>query len=130
MNTIQRLISAGFAAAALTSISVPALAYSVWPDVDFQWYAQVGKDPYATGEIQPAPRAGLIWSPGHWERRDSGRAWVGGHWVRDDFYEQVAAYGHRPEVAAATPPPNDSGDRAERMSQYAYPTDPTIMDRR
>ena len=78
MNTIQRLVSAGFAAAAFTSASVPALAYSVWPDVDFQWYAQVGKDPYATVEIQPAPRAGLhlVSRPLGTARQPAGHGWA------------------------------------------------------
>jgi hypothetical protein len=43
MKTMQRVISAGFATAALASASVPALAYTVWPDIDLQWYAEVGR---------------------------------------------------------------------------------------
>lgn len=46
----QRMISAGFALAAMTIATVPALAFSVWPDVDFAWYANVGK-PTATMEV-------------------------------------------------------------------------------
>jgi hypothetical protein len=37
MRPIQRLIHAGFATAAIASASVPALAWTVWPDVDFEW---------------------------------------------------------------------------------------------
>ena len=67
---IQKLISAGFALAALTSASVPALAWTVWPDIDFEWYADVGQPLNASVvEIQPAPRPGYIWAPGHWENR-------------------------------------------------------------
>ncbi len=43
MRLIQRFISAGFATAALASASVPALGWTVWPDVDFEWYANAGK---------------------------------------------------------------------------------------
>jgi hypothetical protein len=43
MRPIQRVISAGFATAAIASASVPALAWTVWPDVDFEWYADVGR---------------------------------------------------------------------------------------
>jgi hypothetical protein len=39
MRTIQKLISAGFAACALASASVPALAWTAWSDVDIQWDA-------------------------------------------------------------------------------------------
>jgi len=34
----QKLVSAGFAIIALASASIPALAYTVWPDIDFGWY--------------------------------------------------------------------------------------------
>ena len=55
MRPMQRLISAGFATAAIASASVPALAWTVWPDVDFAWYADVGR-PVATRAVQaPAP---------------------------------------------------------------------------
>lgn len=51
MRPIQRVISAGFATAAIASASVPALAWTVWPDVDFEWYADVGH-PVATRDVQ------------------------------------------------------------------------------
>jgi hypothetical protein len=95
MRTIQKIISAGFAICALASASVPALAWTVWPDVDFQWYADVGKPMGATVETYPAPREGFIWSPGHYETRGTRQAWVAGHWIRDDYQQQVATYGHR-----------------------------------
>ena len=57
MTLIHRFIQAGFAVAALASASVPALAWTVWPDVDFEWYANVGKAPVnATVEVFPAAR--------------------------------------------------------------------------
>ena len=64
-------------------------AFAVYPDVDFTWYANVGKNP-APQETLPAPRAGLIWSPAHTERI-AGR--IPGHWVKDDFKEQSTLYG-------------------------------------
>jgi YXWGXW repeat-containing protein len=104
MNPIQRLISAGFATAALLSASVPALAWTVWPDVDFEWYADVG---HAVGgpavEVYPAARAGYIWAPGHWETRGVRQAWIAGHWVADDYNEQLAAYGSQSRYASARP---------------------------
>jgi photosystem II stability/assembly factor-like uncharacterized protein len=89
----QKLISAGFAIVALASASVPALAYTVWPDVDFEWYTQVGK-PLATGTtITLAPRAGYIVSPGHWENRGTGhQVWVPAQYVKDDYVQQLAVY--------------------------------------
>ena len=104
MRPIQRLISAGFATAALASASVPAVAWTVWPDVDFEWYANVGK-PVAANAIdaEPAPRAGYIWAPGHWERRGLHSDWVAAHWVRDDYREQLAEYGSPVEFAGAPP---------------------------
>ena len=95
MTLIHRLISAGFATAALASASVPALAFTVWPDVDFEWYANVGKPVAATTvEVFPASRAGYIWSPGHYERQGARQVWVDGQWIKDDYKEQVAMYSH------------------------------------
>ena len=37
MRPIQRIISIGFATAALASASLPALSWTVWPDVDQAW---------------------------------------------------------------------------------------------
>ena len=65
----QKLISAGFAIVALASASVPALAWTVWPDVDFEWYSYVGKPLAPSTTVTLAPRAGYIVSPGHWETR-------------------------------------------------------------
>jgi hypothetical protein len=104
MRPIQRLISAGFATAALATASVPAFAWTAWPDVDFEWYANVGK-PVAANvvEIEPAPRAGSIWAPAHWERRGAHAQWVGAHWVRDDYMEQLAEYGRPAQYASVAP---------------------------
>jgi hypothetical protein len=102
MRPIQRLISAGFATAAIASASVPALAWTVWPDVDFEWYAGVGQPVAArTAETTPAARAGYIWAPGHWEHRGTRPAWVAGHWVEDDYARQLATYGRHTMYATS-----------------------------
>jgi hypothetical protein len=90
---MQKLISAGFATAALASAAFPVFAFTVWPDVDFEWYLDVGQ-PLSTAiaEPAPAPRAGYIWAPGHYENRGGRQAWFAGQWIKDDFAEQVAAY--------------------------------------
>jgi hypothetical protein len=91
MRVMQRIIYVGFATAALASASLPALSWTVWPDIDFEWYAQVGR-PLASMQRFPAPREGYIWAPGHWEARNGQRAWAEGRWIRDDYPQQVAAY--------------------------------------
>ena len=48
MRPIQRIISVGFATAAIAAASMPALSWTVWPDVDFEWYANVGRPAVAT----------------------------------------------------------------------------------
>ena len=69
MRPIQRIIQAGFATAAIASASVPALAWTVWPDVDFEWYAAVGKPVDArTTEIASAPAPSYSWGPSNSER--------------------------------------------------------------
>jgi len=104
MRLIQRVISAGFATAALASASVPALGWTVWPDVDFAWYANVGA-PVAplAADPEPAPRAGYIWMPAHYERHGAMRVWVAAHWVVDDYRQQLAQYARPIDVAAAPP---------------------------
>jgi YXWGXW repeat-containing protein len=124
---IQTLISAGFATAALTSASIPALAWTVWPDIDFEWYADVGR-PLAYPqyvEITPAPRAGYIWAPGHWETRDLHQQWVAGHWVKDDYAEQVAVYrnGRTTTYATGSPILYDSQGNVIPTDPNAYPVD-------
>lgn len=95
---MNRILRNALALAAL-SAATPALAWTTWPDIDFEWYASVGKSIAPAEEAYPAPRPGFIWSPAHWERRDTGPAWVAGHWIEDDYAAQVAEYSGR------TPPP-------------------------
>jgi hypothetical protein len=127
------MISAGFAVAALASASVPALAWTVWPDVDFEWYADVGRAAPPPAEYFPPARPGYIWSPGHYERVGSSQQWVGGQWVRDDFYDQVAYYRQRNAERALAAAPMTIYDQSGNpipTSPDAYPigsaTSPTL----
>ena len=88
----QKLISAGFAIVALASASIPALAYTVWPDVDFEWYSYVGKPLAPSTTVTLAPRAGYIVSPGHWETRGTHQVYVAPQYVKDDYPQQLAVY--------------------------------------
>jgi hypothetical protein len=88
----QKLISAGFAIVALASASVPALAYTVWPDIDFEWYANVGKPFVEPVTLALAPRDGYIVVPGRWENRGTRQVYVASHYVRDDYPQQLAVY--------------------------------------
>src|SRR5437868_11875514 len=94
--SIKTIISAGFATAALASASLPALSWTVWPDVDFEWYANVGKPPEGAvvSDFPRETRVGYIWAPSHYERVADGRekVLVKGHWIRDDYHDQVAIY--------------------------------------
>ena len=89
----QKLISAGFAIVALASASIPALAYTVWPDFDFEWYADVGK-PFVAPDayVTLAPRDGYIVVPGRWENRGTRQVYVPTHYVKDDYPQQLAVY--------------------------------------
>lgn len=88
----QKLIQAGFAVVALASASLPALSWTVWPDVDFEWYTQVGKPLAPSTVVTLAPRAGYIVSPGHWETRGTRQVYVPAQYVKDDYVQQLAVY--------------------------------------
>ena len=89
----QKLISAGFVIVALASASVPAFAWTVWPDVDFEWYTYVGKPlAPAVTVVTLAPREGYIVSPGHWETRGTHQVYVATHYVKEDYPQQLAIY--------------------------------------
>ena len=88
----QKLVSAGFAAVALASVSLPALSWTVWPDVDFEWYTQVGRPLNGSTIVTLAPREGYIISPGHWETRGTHQVYVSAQYVRDDYPQQLAVY--------------------------------------
>lgn len=140
---IQSLISAGFTATALASASIPAFAWTVWPDVDFEWYANVGKPVVATTntttasgdaimtsasrvanvDVTPPTRVGHIWSPGHWETKGTRQVWMAGHFIKDDYYEQVALYNSPAGTMVATGPTvlRDAQGNIIPTSPEAYP---------
>jgi hypothetical protein len=91
MNAILRnaLLVSGLA------IATPALAWSAWPDIDFEWYANVGR-PAPTAEVYPAPRAGYIWAPGRYEWTGAREVWLPGAWITDDYDLQWRTYAARP----------------------------------
>lgn len=125
MRTIQRIIYVGFATAALASASLPAFSWTVWPDVDFEWYANVGKPLNgATIEVFPAPREGAIWAPGHYEWTGVREQWVPGHWVADDYAQQVAQYGTAGTTLATGPLTiRDRDGNVVPTNPAAYPVD-------
>jgi hypothetical protein len=117
---IKTLVYAGFAAAAFAGVSAPALAWTVWPDIDFEWYADVGRTTTVVDvEVMPAARVGYIWAPGRWEAVGSTRErFVGGHWIKDDYYQQVIAYNNLDGATAFTTSP---------VSFTTYTTSPVIV---
>lgn len=128
MKTMQKIIHAGFAICAMASASMPALSWTVWPNIDFEWYADVGKTPAdtATVEVFPAPREGYIWVPGRYERTASNKQqWVPGRWIADDYPQQVARYTVPAGTQLATGPRTlyDRQGNPIPTSPDAYPID-------
>ena len=123
----QTLISAGFATIALASAAIPAVAMGTYPlnNVDFEWYANVGKTFGTTVvEVTPAAREGYIWSPGHWETRGTRQAWVAGTWTRDDYQQQLMVYNNGKGTTSYA-----SGPLILRDSQgNVIPTDPSAYN--
>ena len=99
MKTILRTA----AAVAAISLTAPAFAFTIWPDIDFQWYANVGRydTRAAPADVQPPARAGYIWAPAHRETRGEHQAYVAAHWVIDDYDAQLAIYNHPEYVVTA-----------------------------
>ena len=127
MKTIQKVIYTGFAACALASASMPAFSWTVWPDVDFEWYASVGKPVAVAVEIQPASRPGYIWAPGHYEWTGARQAYMPGVWVADDYERQWKAYSDGRTTTYATGPLElrDRDGNVIPTSPDAYPIDST-----
>lgn len=122
MQPIQRVIYIGFATAALASASMPAFSWTVWPNVDFEWYANVGKAPPAPSysyEVMPAPRAGHIWVPGRYEWTGTRHAWVPGAWIEDDYQRQWVAHATSQERLAL----RDRDGNVIPLDPQAYPVD-------
>jgi len=87
---------------AALAIAAPVHA-SAPPDIDFEWYASVGRSVPRTYAF-PAPRAGHIWSPGHWETRGTRQTFVPGHWIVDDYAAQVAIHNPGPHAVIVKDP--------------------------
>jgi hypothetical protein len=122
---LNTLISAGFATLAV-AVSIPAAATTFYPDIDFEWYANVGKyTPGVTMQALPAAREGYIYSPGRWEARGTRQVWVAGHYIKDDYAQQVAVYGNGNVVSYATGPFTlyDSQGNVIPTNPEAYPVD-------
>jgi len=125
MKTLQKLIYAGFATCALASASMPAFSWTVYPDVDFEWYANVGKQ-LVPVEVTPAPRAGYIWSPGHYEWTGTREVYMPGVWVKDDYEQQWRAYANANGTTTYANGPLVLRDRDGNViptSPDAYPVD-------
>ena len=122
MNTIRKMTCTALAAAGLIAAATSAQAFTVYPDFDFEWYAQVGKPAPATVEVFPAPREGYIWSPGHWERRGARNEFVSGHWIADDYRRQVEIYSSPARYGDAAPILDTQGNPIP-LNPEAYPVD-------
>jgi hypothetical protein len=119
---MKRLISAGFATAAMLGASIPAIATTFYPDFDFEWYANVGKPaPGAVANVLPAPREGYIYSPGRWVTRGTGQVFIAGSYIRDDYYQQVAVYNAPTTVATGPFVLRDSQGNVIPTNPEAYP---------
>ena len=79
-------------AAAAMSLATPAVAWTVWPDVDFEWYANVGRPAASQAQAEPAPRAGFIWAPARHEWNGTRHVSIPGVWIEDDYDRQWRAY--------------------------------------
>ncbi len=129
MKTIQKVIQIGFATCALASASLPALSWTAWHHVDFEWYANVGKPPAgaAATDFPRETRVGQIWAPTRYERAADGKGQVlvKGHWIKDDFREQVAVYSMpgRTVVATGPVPLHDRQGNPIPMNPESYPID-------
>lgn len=69
---VSALIAAGLIGGA--SVSLPVLAADIDVQLNFG-------PPAPQYEVVPAPRAGYIWSPGHYVYRDGRHVWVGGSYI-------------------------------------------------
>lgn len=127
MKTIQKVIYTGFAACALASASMPAFSWTVWPDVDFEWYANVGKPVAGSIEVMPAPRPGYIWSPARYEWTGTRQVYTPGVWVVDDYDRQWKAYADGRTTTYATGPLElrDRDGNVIPITPDAYPIDST-----
>lgn len=108
MKTLHKLIHAGFAACLLAGASTSALAYAPYPDVAL-----------------PAPRAGYIWAPAHYEWDGSRMQYYPGVWIQDDYDSQWRMYAYGPNTVIATGPLvlRDRDGNVIPTSPDAYPVE-------
>jgi len=121
MTTMQKFLPAGLAAVALAAYAVVAQA-APYPDVDFEWYANVGRP--AGSEVMPAPRDGYIWAPGHYEWTGTRQVWAPGVWVRDEQSPRWTAFRSGPNTTTYTTGPlelRDSQGNVIPVDPAAYP---------
>jgi hypothetical protein len=128
MKTLHKLIQVGFAACLLAGAATPALSYAPYPDVDFEWYANVGKGRAQTTSIYtafPAPRAGYIWAPAHYEWDGTRMQYLPGVWIQDDYESQWRMYAFGPATVIATGPLvlRDRDGNVIPTSPDAYPVE-------
>ena len=125
----MNLILKSTLAAAALAFATPSLAWTAWPDVDFEWYANVGKPVAGTYvyEVTPAPRAGYIWSPGHYEWTGTRQVWTPGVFVKDDYDREWHAYANGSRTTYATGPLElrDREGNVIPTNPEAYPIDST-----
>ena len=98
----MRTVSRNALALAALAFAAPVHA-SASPEIDFEWYANVGRSVAPTYAF-PAPRAGYIWVPGHWETRGTRQAFVPGYWIVDDYAAQLAIHNPGPHVVIVKDP--------------------------
>jgi hypothetical protein len=125
MKTLHKLIQAGFAACLLAGASTSALSYAPYPDIDFEWYAHVGAGRGATYTTLPAPRAGYIWAPAHYEWDGTRMQYYPGVWIQDDYDSQWRMYAFGPNTVIATGPLvlRDRDGNVIPTSADAYPVE-------
>ena len=127
MKTLHKLIHAGFAACLLAGASTSALSYAPYPDVDFEWYRYVGAGRGATYSAYtlPAPRAGYIWAPAHYEWDGTRMQYYPGVWIQDDYDSQWRMYAYGPNTVIATGPLvlRDRDGNVIPTSPDAYPVE-------
>jgi hypothetical protein len=86
---MNMIVKSTLAAAGL-AFAIPSLAWAAWPDIDFEWYANVGRAAPAAAAF-PAPRAGYIWVPARYEWTGEREVFVAGGWIVDDYDRQWRA---------------------------------------
>lgn len=83
-KTLLAVALAGGTLAGISSVAqaVPAVVASTPHPGGSYVYVQPAP-PAPMYEAVPAPRAGWVWAPGHYEWRDGRYAWTTGRWVQD-----------------------------------------------